>query len=100
MPPSGKLPNPLFKVLDDVVGQLAARRHFRRLVADRRNQDTGVNFPRLDRGAAVAAGSHRVGRIEPQPATDLVRFGGMTLVTVLDEYRANPRLKKIDRPRA
>jgi hypothetical protein len=89
----------LLEIGDDVVRQLAAfllRRHPQVLVRPAQGFEEQA-FAGISRDygmPSVAALADAFPRIEQQSAFDLLRLGGVALVTFLDEHRANALLKK------
>ena len=64
--------DPLHEVVDDGIGQFAARRHLVRLVAQGRDEQAFVRLVGNDCGTRFAAGPHSFGRVEPQAGSDLL----------------------------
>ena len=91
--------DPLDEVSNQLVRQLAFRRHLERVVFQRCDQQTFVRLARHDSRAAFSALATAVARIEKQSALQIVlaeSAGRVTLVAVLNEHRPNLRLEKVE----
>ena len=89
--------HPRLEVRNHRIGQSLLRWHLAIFVFGFKciDEQTFRRLPRHDRRTAIAAQPQPVPRIERQSAANLLRIGGMALVTLLDENGANLLLEEV-----
>ena len=77
--------NPRFKVIQNVVRQLAIRRHFESLVPQSLHEQTVLRLPGHQCRPGISAGQRRVPRIQSQAPLDFFGLRRVARIAVLDQ---------------
>jgi hypothetical protein len=92
----GAMENPCFKITQYRIAQFAARRHLKRTITKRLDDQALVGVTRDDRWTAVAAVANSWLRVQSQVSLDDLRLPGVAFITVLYQDRSDTRFEKLE----